>query len=81
MLLCATQPGDYHLALPLRFAQDTQAGDVLLAVDGTTARESYTLPFAPASLTADPDQTVLAQVQVQPIAVLPNACPPPVTPQ
>lgn len=81
VLLCATQPGDYRLALPLRFAGHAQTGDVLLAVDGTTARDSYPLPFAPASLTADPDQTVLAQVQVQPIAVLPNACPPPVTPQ
>ncbi len=81
VLLCATQPGDYRLTLPLRFAQDTQTADAGLPVDGSQARGSFALSFAPATLTPDPDQAVLAQVQVQPIAALPNACPPPVLPQ
>jgi len=75
VLLCATQPEQYRLDLPLRFTNQSQAGDAVLAVDGAQARASFPLDFMPAEVTPDPDQTVLAQVQVQPIAELPEACP------
>jgi hypothetical protein len=39
------------------------------------ARAGFPLDFVPANLTVDPDQAVLAQIQVQPIAQLPGECP------
>jgi hypothetical protein len=75
VLLCATQPEQYRLDLPLRFTGQPQAGDAVLTVDGAEARASFPLDFMPAEVIPDPDQTVLAQVQVQPIAALPEVCP------
>ncbi len=78
VLLCPTRPGTYTLDLPLRFAADTQQWDALLPVPGASARGTFDLPFIPTRLIPDPDQNVLAGVQVQPITALPVLCPPPV---
>jgi hypothetical protein len=74
VLLCAAQPEQYRLDLPLRFRSQSHAGDAVLTVDGAEARASFPLDFMPAEVIPDPDQTVLAQVQVQPIAALPDRC-------
>ena len=78
VLLCPTRPGTYTLDLPLRFATETQQWDAVLTVPGASARGTFALPFIPTRLIPDPDQNVLAGVQVQPIAGLPILCPPPV---
>jgi len=75
VLLCARGAGRYRLDLPLAFRRDTRAEVETLAVEGAEVRASFALDFAPAALAADPDQSVLAQVEVQPIAALPEACP------
>ncbi len=73
VLLCADQPAPYRLDLPLRFNDS----DVLLTVDGAETRAAFSTSTPPTTLSADPDQAVLAQVLVQPIAELPAACPVP----
>jgi aminopeptidase N len=75
VLLCPTGPGFYRLSLTLRFAANPQAQDVALNIKEGFARAGFALDFAPAEVTVDPNQAVLAQVQVQPIAELPEACP------
>ncbi len=75
VLLCPTAPGDYRLSLTLRFTADNSTQDAVLNVKEGFARAGFPLDFAPANLTVDPDQAVLAQVQVQPIAELPGECP------
>lgn len=77
LLLCADTPHTYRLDLPLRFAGEGQQTDAVLSVETTQALASFTLDFAPATLFVDPDQAILAQVQLQPIAELPETCPPP----
>jgi hypothetical protein len=74
-LLCPTASGVYRLSLPLRFTGSAGEFDTTLAVEGPFAQASFTLDFAPSSLIADPDQSLLAQVQTQPIAALPGECP------
>jgi aminopeptidase N len=74
VLLCAAQPEQYRLDLPLRFTSQTQTGDAALTVEGAQVRASFPLGFMPAEVIPDPDQTVLAQIQVQPIAALPESC-------
>jgi hypothetical protein len=75
VLLCPTGPGTYHLSLTLRFTANSHTQDAMLNVKGGFVRAGFPLDFAPADVIADPDQAVLAQVQVQPIAELPEACP------
>lgn len=82
VLLCADQPAPYRLDLPLRFkATDLTFSDITLAVSGSETRASFPLSYVPGEVSADPDQAVLAQVQVQPIAELPAACPAGSTPK
>jgi phosphoglycerate dehydrogenase-like enzyme len=50
--------------------------NALLAVGEDGARASFALDFVPGEVLPDPTQDVLAQVIVQPIAALPEACPP-----
>jgi len=78
--LCPDGAGAYRLALPLRLRQGAREEDVLLAVSESGARASFSLGFIPAEVLPDPAQDVLAQVIVQPIAALPEACPPPAAP-
>ena len=78
--LCPDGPGAYRLALPLRLRQGAREEDVLLSVSENGARVSFTLGFIPGEILPDPAQDVLAQVIVQPIAALPEACPPPSVP-
>ena len=68
------------LALPLRLRQGTHEEDVLLAVNEDGARASFALDFTPSDILPDPAQDVLAQVIVQPIAALPETCPPSTSP-
>jgi len=76
VLLCADQPFPYRLDLPLRFkVTDLTKSDVVLTVGGPETRASFPLSYLPGEVSADPDQAVLAQVQVQPIAELPAVCP------
>ena len=75
VLLCPTASGDYHLALTLRFTANGSTQDAVLNVKEGVAHAGFPLDFVPTNLTVDPDQAVLAQVQVQPIAELPAACP------
>lgn len=74
VLLCPTGTGNYAFNLPLRFTNGDQRADLPLdtAAHGTPA--AYDLAFAPTGLQADPDQNVLAQVEVRPIAALPDSC-------
>ena len=74
VLLCPTAPGDYDLSMTLRFSANSQTQDAVLNVKEGFARGGFALDFTPASVTADPDQAVLAQVQIQPIAELPAEC-------
>ncbi len=80
VLLCPAASGAYQLALPLRLRQGTHEEDVLLAVNEDGARASFALDFTPSDILPDPAQDVLAQVIVQPIAALPETCPPPTSP-
>jgi hypothetical protein len=48
---------------------------VVLDVTGAETRMTFPLSYFPSDLVVDPDQAVLAQVQVQPIAELPEVCP------
>jgi len=74
VLLCGITP--YRLDLPLRFVSAAgQPSTVNLEIRDTPASASVPLDFAPADLSVDPAQAILAQVQVQPIAALPAACP------
>jgi hypothetical protein len=75
VLLCPTAPGDYLLSLTLRFTANGSIQDAALNVKEGFARAGFPLDFVPANLTVDPDQAVLAQIQVQPIAQLPGECP------
>lgn len=75
VLLCRSGPGQYHFNLPLHFSDADQGVTVSLAIGPDLPRTSLSLGFVPERLTVDPDQTVLAQVQVQNIAALPDACP------
>jgi aminopeptidase N len=75
VLLCPTAAGDYRLSLTLRFTANGSTQNTVLNVKESSARAGFPLDFAPTSLTVDPNQAVLAQVQVQPIAELPAACP------
>lgn len=74
-LLCPDGLGAYQFALTVRFAEDVREFDVTLSTAPDAARASHTLPFAPKTAQPDPAQHVLAQVQVQPIASLPEECP------
>jgi hypothetical protein len=74
ILLCPTGPGAYRLNLPLHFAGSGEE-DVTLLVEGEPVRASFDLSFAPSQVSADPDQMILAQVQTQAIAALPEGCP------
>lgn len=78
--LCPDGPGAYRLALPLRLRQGAREEDVLLSVSEGGARASFALGFIPGEILPDPAQDVLAQVIVQPIAALPEACPSPPAP-
>jgi aminopeptidase N len=81
VLLCADQSAPYRLDLPLRFkVTDLTSSDVSLEVSGSETRASFPLSYLPGEVSADPDQAVLAQVQVQPIAELPAVCPAASTP-
>jgi hypothetical protein len=75
VLLCPTAPGDYRLSLTLRFTANGSTQDAVLNVKEGAAHAGFPLDFVPTNLTVDPDQAVLAQVQVQPIAELPAVCP------
>jgi hypothetical protein len=75
VLLCARGADSFRLDLPLAFQRGVRSEVVALQVDGNELRASFTLDFAPATLTPDPGQSVLAQVEVQPIAALPESCP------
>ncbi|WP_162909930.1 M1 family metallopeptidase [Aggregatilinea lenta] len=74
VLLCANAATDYRFALPLRFGDGTRSMDAALDVAPGEQRVSLPFDFAPMTLAVDPDQLVLAQVQVQQIAALPDAC-------
>ncbi len=74
VLLCANAATDYRFALPLRFGDGTHSADAALDVTPGDQRVSLPLDFAPTTLAVDPDQLVLAQVQVQQIATLPGVC-------
>jgi aminopeptidase N len=75
VLLCPSASGDYRLSLTLRFTANGSTQDAVLNVKEGVTRAGLPLDLIPANLTVDPDQAVLAQVQVQPIAELPDACP------
>jgi hypothetical protein len=76
VLLCAHQPDLYQIDLPVRFiATEFTHHDMVLTVRKAETRASVPLSFFPGEVVADPDQTVLAQVQVQPIETLPEGCP------
>lgn len=74
VLLCANAATEYRFVLPLRFGDGTRSADAALDVSPGDQRASLPLAFAPTTLAVDPDQRVLAQVQVQHIAALPDAC-------
>ncbi|MEW6579571.1 MAG: M1 family metallopeptidase, partial [Chloroflexota bacterium] len=76
VLLCPDGSGAYRLTLPLRLRQGVHEENALLAVGEDGARASFALDFVPGEVLPDPTQDVLAQVIVQPIAALPEACPP-----
>lgn len=73
--LCPLDGGAYRLALPLRVQVGADAVDVALRVEESEAAARFELPGPATDVIADPDQAVLAQVQVQPIAALPEVCP------
>jgi hypothetical protein len=75
VLLCPTAPGDYRLSLTLRFTANGATQDAVLNLKEGFARAGFPLDFTPANVIVDPDQAVLAQIQVQPIAELPGECP------
>jgi aminopeptidase N len=78
VLLCPADPAsNYRLDLPLRFVAGDQEQPVTLEVRGPEARGAFDIYFAPADVVVDPDQNVLAQVQTQAIAALPEVCPAP----
>ncbi|MBN1680458.1 MAG: hypothetical protein JW966_09195 [Anaerolineae bacterium] len=74
ILLCPTTSSSYRLDLPLVFSNDDHSTAVTLSVDHTTTHAALTLDFVPITLVVDPEQTILAQVQMQPIAELPAEC-------
>lgn len=75
MRLCPAESEYYQLRVPVRMMGETNWRDEVLTLDdvsGVTA--SFTLDFVPREVIADPAQNLLAQIQVQPIAVLPEGC-------
>lgn len=77
VLVCAESPNPYRLEMPLRFHQGDQTSDAVMTVETPETRAAFPLGFVPADLESDPAQDLLAQVKVQPIAALPEACPVP----
>ncbi len=75
VLLCPQSPNFYMLDLPLVFSSSANQDTVTMEVRDVLARASFPLAFRPDTLTVDPDQAVLAQIQLQPIAALPTSCP------
>lgn len=77
VLLCAQNAAVFRLDLRLRFSADVRQADRILNTADAPGPLHFALDFSPTAAIVDPDQDVLAQVQVQPIAALPDECPAP----